>query len=239
MRDENVGAMLFLRSSFSLQLSSLLRATLRLSSSRFQLTGQALCDCAICSRCYVRPLPLSRRCALALLVVASSWQWLESLLQLRRLRHQCSPLQLCVRAVTIRAHPAPPGPSILRAQGSNGIKIFAQAPGPFVVDLGKFFNSHRSHLRGVLNLISGKPLRGEVFRIVNNKSLFVVSLYAGQIICELRLDSLAAKYDLHVVCLDVFFFGVIEEFPLDINGNRIAKRGPPVLNRQHGSRRFS
>src|SRR6266508_6366646 len=115
MRDENVGAILFLRSSFSLQPSSLLRATLRLLSSRFQLTGQALCDCAICSRCYVRPLPLSRRCALALLVVASSWRWLESPLRLLHLRHQSSPLQLCVRGATSRAHPAPPGLSILRA----------------------------------------------------------------------------------------------------------------------------
>src|SRR5882672_4915818 len=103
-------------SSLILHPSRFLRATLRQSLARFQLKDQALCDCATCSRCYVRPLPLSRRCAPALLVVASSSRSLGSPLRSLHLRRQSSLLQLCARAVASSAHLPLPGPSTLRAR---------------------------------------------------------------------------------------------------------------------------
>src|SRR6267154_1403724 len=93
---------------------SYLRSTLRLSPSHFQLTDQAPCDCAVCPRCYVRHLPLSRQHALALLADVKLWPAPRS--QPRSLRPTLPnfPRRRCARGATIRAHRLRPEPSTLR-----------------------------------------------------------------------------------------------------------------------------
>src|SRR5829696_3204365 len=50
----------------SLRIRPLVRSTQLRLCLRFQSKNQALYDCAICARCYVRPHPLSRQHALVL-----------------------------------------------------------------------------------------------------------------------------------------------------------------------------
>src|SRR2546421_3199725 len=108
-----------LSSSFSPHPSSFLRATLHRSLGRFQPKDQALCDCATCSRCYVRPLPLSRRCAPALLVVASPSRSLRSQLRSLHLRSRSFLRLQYARAASSHAHLPPPGPSTPHARPPN------------------------------------------------------------------------------------------------------------------------
>src|SRR6266576_5548310 len=83
---------------------------------RFQPIDQALCDCAICPRCYGRHLPLSRQHEPALSTVATRPQVPRSPLRSLHWRRSNSLRPRCVPAALNRAHRPRPGLSVLRAR---------------------------------------------------------------------------------------------------------------------------
>ncbi len=69
----------------------------------------------------------------------------------------------------------------------------------------------------------GQPFRREILWIIDNKRLFVVGFYAGQVISELLLHTCAAESYVDIFDVDVFLFGVVDELSLKTNRDRISR----------------